>query len=248
MKPSYFLALGLSALASNTWANSWLEAGAEFQDYTNGRANANIEYIAGAWQQDGLTVYGDVTRSDRFEKVDSQFTLGGYIPVTPTGKLHLETKLSPSRNLTPGHVLYAGYYWDAGNGWTFEPSYQVTSFSNLRVERTALVTEKYTGPWRLVYQIANVSLRNENALNHQVRADYFWNDIDRTGIFYAFGDDQEVVENDPSAISTTSVKAYGVTGMQTISGPWLLTYTLSQTKQGNIFTQTGFRLGLRRNF
>ena len=48
MKPSYFLALGLSALASNTWANSWLEAGAEFQDYTNGRANANIEYIAGA--------------------------------------------------------------------------------------------------------------------------------------------------------------------------------------------------------
>ncbi len=248
MKKIVFTALSLSILASNTWANTWLETGVELQHYTNGRANANIEYVAGAWQHNGLTIYGDAIRSDRFETIDSQFTLGGYIPVTASGKLHLETKLSPSRNLTPGHVLYAGYYWDAGNGWTLEPSYQVTSFSNLRVERTALVTEKYTGPWRFAYQIANVTLRDENALNHQLRADYFWNDIDRTGVFYAFGDDQEVVENDPNAISTTPVKAYGVTGMQTISGPWLLTYTLSQTKQGNIFTQTGARLGIRRNF
>lgn len=248
MKNTTVLALGLSVLATNTWATTWLEAGAEFQHYTNGRANANIEYIAGAWEQNGLTVYGDVTRTDRFEKVDSQFTLGGYIPVTPRGKLHLEAKVSPTRNLTPGHVLYAGYYWDAGHGWTLEPSYQVTSFSDLRVERTALVTEKYTGPWRFAYQIANISLRNENALNHQVRADYFWNDVDRTGVFYAFGDDQEIVENDPNAITTTSVKAYGITGMQTISGPWMMTYTLSQTKQGDFFTQTGVRLGLRRHF
>lgn len=244
---SSFLLLGV-ALTSNAYADYWLETGAEFQHYTNGRANANIQYVAGSWSQDELTIYGDVTRSDRFERVDSQFTLGTYLPVTQNGKLHLETRLSPSQNLAPGHVIYAGYYWAAGNGWTFEPSYQVTSFSDLRIHRTALATEKYTGPWRFAYQIANVNLRKDNALNHQVRADYFWNDFDRTGVFYAFGDEQEAAELDPNAVNLTAVKAYGITGMQQLTGPWMLTYTVSQTQQGNIFTQTGARLGVRRSF
>jgi YaiO family outer membrane protein len=248
MKTHYSLVVLSLVLPIDATASYWLESGAEFQHYTNGRANANIQYVAGSWAQNDLTVYGDVTRTDRFERVDSQFTLGSYIPITQNGKLHLEARLSPSQNLLPGHVLYAGYYWAAGHGWTFEPSYQVTSFSDLRIERTALVTEKYTGPWRFAYQLANVSLRNDNALNHQIRADYFWNDVDRTGLFYAFGDEQEAAELDPNAVTLTSVKAYGITGMQRLTDQWMLTYTVSQTQQGDIFTQTGARLGLRRSF
>lgn len=239
------LCLSLSpALAA---AAGWWEVGAEASRFSNDRPSAQIGYAAASWTRDALTVYGEASRVDRFGVVDSQLLLGTYLPVTASGKLHLEARHSPSADVLAQHAFLVGYYQALPGGWTVEPAYQETRFDQLTIRRLGLSTEKYLGAWRLAHQISSVELRGERALNQQIRVDHFHNDIDRIGFYYAFGTDQE--ENEPGGvINKTRVDAYGITGQETLVGPWRLTYTLSQLRQGDSFTETGLRLGIRRQF
>lgn len=228
-------------------AAGWWEVGGEVSRFTNDRPSANISYAAASWSQSDTTVYGEASRVERFGVVDSQFMLGTYLPLTSTGKLRLEGRVSPSPEVLAKNAYLIGYYQALPQGWTVEPTYQETRFDQLTIRRLGWSTEKYVGPWRLAHQIASVELRGERALNQQLRVDHFHSDTDRIGLFYAFGTDQE--ENEPGGIiNKTRVDAYGITGQQTLAGPWRLTYTVSQLRQGDSFTETGVRLGIRRQF
>lgn len=244
-------ALAALALAAPLLARAGsLELSQGLDVLSGGRRAWRATELSGLWTGErGAAAGGAVRELSRFGQDDLDFAAHGQAPVAGL-ILGLEGSASPTwsflprwsaglrveRPFDPGWILSAGlraawYQGDAGSSRPLFPSAGL---------------ERYWGRWRAAATATAVVLDGSWSGSGRLALDLYYGDGGRAGVSAAAGRELESLGG--GRLLRTDVVAAAVLGAHPLGGGWAVTWELSVQRQGELYTRTGGRLGLRRSF
>lgn len=194
------------------------------------------------------TVYGVLRETDRFDLRDTELAVGYYHPFSPSWGGQIEVAASPDHHVLPRSSIFGQLSWIAGDGWIVNGGARLNEYTenNTRVLNGSV--EKYFGAWRAAYALYNGKPEGAgSATAHRVVLDYYYGERSRVGIGATWGREVENV-GPPTGLITSDVRAIGIYGRHWFTPAWAVTWDLGTHEQGELYTRTGGRLGLRYRF
>jgi len=161
-----------------------------------------------------------------------------------------EASASPGHRFAPAfsggaslhRALPSGFVASAGVRWSRYESDTVATKAGVGT----LGIERYWGAFRLGVTGYLGSLHGEWSASNAVAWDFYYRDEDRVGLVVSGG--REIESTGGSEPIVSVVIAAGLAGRHALGGGWALAYQAGVQRQGDFYTRTGARLGLRRQF
>lgn len=238
----------LAMLAAPAWALD-IEGGFTHETLTNGKPDWKSIYLEAAHDfAKRQTLYGLVRETDRFDFRDTELAMGYYHPFTEHITAQIEGSHSPEHNVLPENALFAGASWEMSKGWVASGGVRYNQYTDndSRVLNAGL--ERYFGSYRAFYAIYNGKPQGAPSASAQrLGIDYYYGEASRLGVGLTWGREVENV-GPPTGIITSDVRALSIYGRHWISPAWAVSWEALRHEQGDLYTRTGVRLGLRHHF
>lgn len=238
----------LALVATPVWALE-VEGGFTHESLTNGKPDWKSVYLEAAHDlAKRQTVYGGVRETERFGFRDSEFAAGYYHPFTEHFTAQVEGSHSPEHNVLPENALSAGASWELSKGWIASGGLRYNQYTDndSRVLNAGL--ERYFGSFRAFYAIYNGKPQGAPSASAQrLGLDYYYGDKSRVGIGATWGREVEYV-GPPTGIITSDVRAVSIYGRHWFAPTWAVSWEALHHEQGDLYTRTGIKLGLRHSF
>ena len=238
----------LALVASPAWALE-MEAGFTKESLTNNKPDWNSTYLEAAHDlARRQTVYGLVRETERFDFRDTELAAGYYHPLAEHFTVQVEGSHSGSHNVLPENAAFGGASWEFSKGWLASGGLRYSQYTDndSRVLNAGL--EHYFGNYRVFYGLFNGKPQGAPSASAQrVGVDYYYGETSRIGAGITWGREVEYV-GPPTGIITTDVRALTVYGRHWLTRAWALSWEALRQEQGDLYTRTGIRLGLRHLF
>lgn len=206
--------------------------------------------LAGLWTGvPGAAAGGAVRELSRFGRDDVELAALGQAPVAGF-VLGVEGSASPTWNFLPR--------WSAGlhverafeGGWVTSAGLRAARYQGDVGRSTPLFPsaglERYWGRWRAAAVATAVVLDGSWSGTGRLALDLYYGDGGRAGVAAAAGRELESLGS--GRLLRTDVIGAAVLGAHPLGGRWAVTWELSVQRQGELYTRTGGRLGIRRSF
>jgi len=242
-----------AALIGVFWAGGALalelEGGTSYEHLTNGNAPWKSVYLEGAQSfKPRQTLYGALRDVERFDLRDTQIEAGYYHPFSPRLTAHVEGNASPQHNFLAKSSLLGELAQQLDGGWVASGGYRHNEYTTTSTRILTAGLERYFGSYRAYYTLNNGKPEDTgSATAHRLGLDHYYaNERSRVGLSVTFG--REVENIVPNGIVTSDVRAFGIYGRHWFAPAWAIAWEVGKHQQGDFYTRTGGRLGLRHDF
>ena len=223
-----------------------VEGGGTWQSLSNNYGNWHSLYAEGEFKQGRRSYYGTITSFSRNAVTDPQYLVGTYIPTAQTN-INLEANFSPTHQFEPANEFIGSLDHRLASGWGYFLAYDYRSYTSLDAGVGTLGVDRYFGHYHAAYGFQLVGLSNVDglAVNQKFTfARYYGlDDQNSAGITLAIGQDIENVGlANPAIYHTVEIDLAGRHWFAPHLG---ITWDLFTVRQGQLYTRTGFQLGLR---
>ncbi len=243
----HWLAL-LALAASPAWALD-VEGGFTKENLDHGKPDWKSIYLEAAHDfAKRQTLYGGLRETERFDFRDTEVAAGYYHPLTEHLTAQVETSHSPEHHVLPQNAVFAGASWEIRSGWLVSGGARYNQYTenDSRVLNAGL--ERYVGNWRAFYAIYNGKPQGAASASAQrLGLDYYYGDASRIGAGVTWGREVENV-GPPTGIITSDVRAISIYGRHWFARDWAVSWEALRHEQGDLYTRTGVRIGLRHHF
>lgn len=174
----------------------------------------------------------------------AQAPLGGFV-------LALEGSASPTWSFVPRWSAGARVERALPAGWVASLGGRALRYDG-DVSTTAVLAsaglERYFGRWRAAAVTTAAAVEGEWSASERLALDVFYGEGDRgrAGASVAAGRELEALGG--GRVLRTDVLAAALSGAHPLGARWAVAWELSVQRQGDLYTRTGGRLGLRRRF
>lgn len=194
------------------------------------------------------TLYGLIRETDRFDFRDTEIGAGYYHPVTERLTAQVEASHSPSHNVLPENAVSGGASWEVGPGWAASGGLRYNQYTDNDSRVLSAGLERYFGSYRAFYAVYNGKPQGAPSASAQrLGVDYYYGEKSRIGAGITWGREVEYV-GPPTGIITSDVRAVSVYGRHWFTPSWALSWEALRHEQGDLYTRTGVKLGLRHLF
>lgn len=218
---------------------------------TNGNPSWRETSLRAEWSPErraGIGVTG--SEAERFSLRDWSF--GAYARTGLGERLDLRVEGSgsathhflPSWGAGGGLNLRLGRGFVVGTGGRWARYESAVASVNVFIANAGL--EYYRGPFRLAYTVYGSELDRSWSTSHAVGFDYFYRQGDRIGVVLTIGRELESLGG--GRVLATDVLAAALIGRSGLGAGWSLTYGVEMARQGDLYSRSGGRLGVLREF
>lgn len=206
--------------------------------------------LAGLWTgARGAAAGGAVRELSRFGQDDVELAALGQAPVVGF-VLGVDASASPTWNFLPRWSAGLRAERALGGGWVTAAGLRAARYQGAVGRSTPLFPsaglERYWGPWRAAATATAVVLDGSWSGTGRLALDLYYGDGGRAGVLAAAGRELESLGG--GRLLRTDVIGAAVLGAHPIGGRWAVTWEVSVQRQGELYTRTGGRLGLRLGF
>ena len=224
-----------------------LDAGYGYQHLTNGYSHWANQYLAfkKPFSRDA-GIYGQIERTDRFDKADLGLSGGAYFPI-PKSKWSVtaEGGISPTNNVLARWTGMGQIRRQLPFGFVAGARYRHTEYRDAVTEMGMYTLENYWRKFRTSYTLFQSYLHGSGQVfSHMGQLQYFYGDRNHVGLTGTLG--QELINLGPiRGIQAADVQSLALSGLQMVKPRWGVTYLFILQRQGDLYTRRGFQLGLR---
>jgi YaiO family outer membrane protein len=185
----------------------------------------------------------------RFDRDDVEIAAFGQTPVGGL-VLALEGSASPTSWFLPRWSAALRVERAVVPGWIASAGVRTARYERDLIRSTPLFAsaglERYWGRWRAAATTTAVGLDGAWSGSGRLALDLYYGDGGRVGVSSAAGSEIESVGD--GRLLRSNVLGAAIAGAHPLRGGWAVTWELSSQRQGDLYTRTGGRLGLRRHF
>jgi len=243
------LVLLLLAFVAGPAAALEMEGGFTKENLTNNKPDWKSIYLEAAHDfAKRQTLYGGVRETERFDFRDTELAAGYYHPFTEHLTAQIEGSHSSSHNVLPENSLFTAASWELSKGWVASGGVRYNQYTDNDSRVLNAGIERYFGNYRLFYGIFNGKPQGAPSASAQrLGLDYYYGEKSRIGAGITWGREVEYV-GPPTGIITSDVRAISVYGRHWFTPAWAVSWEALRQEQGDLYTRTGIRLGLRHLF
>jgi len=197
----------------------------------------------------GAAIGAGVRELSRFSRDDvdgavwAQAPLGGFV-------LGVEGSASPTWRFVPRWSAGARVERGLPAGWVASLGVRALRYEGDLARTTATLAsfglECYWGRWRAAATTTAVGVEGAWSGGERLALDLYYGDGGRLGVSVAAGRELESIGG--GQVLRTDVLGAALAGAHPLAVDWAVTWELSAQRQGDLYTRTGGRLGLRRRF
>lgn len=183
--------------------------------------------------------------TERFGQRDGEAFGGAYVPIPGAAAImHFEATLSSTHRVLPRHAYSVEIAQPLARGWVVSAGGKSSRYASADVKAAWIVVEKYLGDFRVAYQ-AQVS-RPEGASwapGHRLTGSWYRGDLTFVTLVGARG--REVENLFPLGLLQSDVRSASIAAGLEMTPRLGLVLDLGWTRQGDLYTRRGARLGTR---
>jgi YaiO family outer membrane protein len=246
-----FAILGLLAAATAA-RGAELELGYGHEFLTRGYADWRVTSLEAAWQPDGPSAgAGLLLRElERFGERDVELGAAGHVPLGRKWDLALAVSGCPTHEFMPLVSGAVQLQYAIGGGFVTTTGFKWSRYETDLVSTGAGIgrfgIERYFGAHRVSWTGYLATVTEAWSASQRVAWDLYYGERDRIGLGFAAGREIESTGSGPPLIKP--VLSAALAGRHWIAADWAITYELGVQRQGDLYTRTGGRIGLRRRF
>jgi len=223
----------------------WLSGGGGADRLSNGAPDWSRQFLRIDWQTAGAAVlFGEISRSERFEESDHSLSAGGVWKVLPewhlgaAGAVTEDARFSPDREVS----VDAARGWTGGWGTAF--GFRQRDYTTGDVSSYWFSGEKYIADYRIAYRLDRSRLSGgDSALTHALGLSWYPTDRRSLGVTFGAGEEIETIGLD--RLLRTSIANVTLTGNETLSARFSLSWWLGTHEQGNFYRRNYAGLAVR---
>lgn len=245
-------ALALLLLAAPPAVRSLqLEASYGREHVSGGRADWQSAAAAASWtREDRARLELGLSGVERFGRRDASALAGAGAPFGTGWSLAAEAAASPSHEVVPALALGLQLGRELGGGAVAAAGFRWSRFlvaaGTVDVGLGSLGVERYWGAWRAGATGYAATVRGAWSASARLALDWFYGEEGRVGVAAAAGRELEVAET--RELLSSRVVAAGLAGLHGLGAGWALVWEAGFQRQGDLYTRSGGRLGIRRRF
>ena len=223
----------------------WFSAGSGADRLSSGAPDWSRQFLHLDWQTAAAgMLFGEISRSERFEETDSSLYVGGAWEVLPEWQLGAALGVTEDPRFLPERELSidATRGWTAGWGTAF--GVRQRDYVTGDVSGYSFTGEKYISDYRIAYRLDHSRQSGaDSALNHALMLTWYPSDKRSVGVTLGAGEEIEVVGLDQ--LLHTSVANVTFTGNEKLSERLSLNWWLGTHEQGDFYRRDYAGLSVR---
>jgi YaiO family outer membrane protein len=236
------------ALAQTEHPHIALEIGGSHENLTKGLPAWSSRYLQLEHRgPEGRVVYGGWRDTERYRLRDSEINGGAYLPVSPTATLQIEAGTSGSHRVLARNYALFGLQLEPAKGWGLFGGWRRSQYDAGNTGVVHLGAERYLGNERFAYTaFAGGPDGTGKAGSHRLQWNHYYGEYNWIGVALAGG--RETEHGGAGAFLTSRVSNLTLAGRHHLARDWSLTWDAARQRQGDLYTRSGLRLGLRHDF
>jgi YaiO family outer membrane protein len=197
------------------------------------------------WSQRQL-VEADVTQTRRFGQDDTEWGLGGAVPLSPSLTASGRLTNSPTHRVLARHSAAAQLQYEFRRAWLLHGGIKHTRFDATDVEQASLMLEHYFGDFSALAGVHAARAFGERTEAYELRATWHYAEGSSAGVIASNGD--EAAQVGPGTIALARVRSLALVGRHAVNPTWTLRWGLHHVRQGSFHTRKGASLGVQAAF
>lgn len=229
-------------------ARNEIEAGFSHEHLTRGLPSWRSRYLLGERHGTGDTLlYGGLRETDRYALIDREVHAGFGLPATPSLRLQIEAGASGTHRILPAHYGAAQFQFQPAAGWTLTGGWRRSAYDLGMTGVVHLGADRYLGNERFSYTLYSGGPDGSGSSpSHRLQWAHYYGERDWAGIAVNAGRETESLGS--AGFLTSRVSGLTLAGRHGLGGDWALVWEAGRVRQGDAYTRSGARLGLRYAF
>jgi YaiO family outer membrane protein len=186
----------------------------------------------------------------RFGERDLDLAAAASTALGERWNLGCEASASPTHAFTPAVTGALAVGWGGWRGFGVAAGAKWSRYATAAGPTDTAVgrlgVERYWGRYRVGWTGYLAAVEGELGGAHRISGDLFYGERGRIGLGLVAG--RELESTGAGAVLATDVVGAALSGRHALRGPWALTWEAGLQRQGDLYTRTGARIGLRRQF
>lgn len=210
-----------------------------------------------AWQErnvlierhraDKQVLYGGLRETERYQLTDSELHLGAYQPLTQRMQLQVEAGASSTHRVLASRYGVLGLQAQPWAGWGVSAGWRRSSYDSGNTGVVNLGVEHYRGAERFAYTLFSGGPDGAGRLpSHRLQWTHYYGERDWLGIAAVSG--RETEHAGSGRFLTSRISSLALGGRHGVGPSTALVWEIGRQRQGELYTRSGVRLGLRHAF
>jgi YaiO family outer membrane protein len=223
----------------------WLSSGFGAERLSNDAPDWSREFVRLDWQaRTGATLFGELSRSERFEAADRALNVGGSWQVLPEWQLGAALGVTEDARFLPERELSVDAMRAWADGWGTTFGFRQRDYASGDVSSYSFTGEKYVADFRIAYRLDRSRLAGgDSALTHALSLTWYGSDRRNLGVTLGAGEEIETIGLD--RLLRTSISNVTFTGNEKLSPRLALNWWLGTHEQGDFYRRSYAGLGVR---
>lgn len=223
----------------------WLSAGSGADRLSNGAPDWSRQFLRLDWETAGsAALFGELSRSERFEERDSSIYVGGVWDALPDWQLGAALAVTEDARFLPERELSFDATRAWTHGWGTALGVRQRDYATGDVRSYSFTGEKYFADYRVAYRLDHSRQSGaDSALTHALTLSWYPNDKRSLGVTLGAGEEIEVIGLDQ--LLRTSVDNVTLTGNEKLSRRLALSWWLGTHEQGDFYARDYAGLSVR---
>lgn len=246
----FLLALAALGVASHSHGEELPQNSVRLSSSAEHLDNGTPDWIEhGANLQLGLgkreTLDLSATQTSRFGLSDDSYGASFTLPITNKVTGTFDASASPSHHVLAQHVMGGEVQYEFAKGWLVHAGAKNSSFDTASVNTGKLSLEHYFGNFSASAAWNPTHAYGRNVNSAELRAAYYYGEHNAVTLIVAGGQEAASI---PGSVLLTDVRSAALTGRHWFSPRWAMTWALTHTRQGDLYSRNGLSLGAQFAF
>jgi|688.fasta_scaffold23058_3 YaiO family outer membrane protein len=191
--------------------------------------------------------HGGWRETERYRQRDDEIHAGAYLPLSSALQLQIEAGASGSHRVLARNHGLLGLQFDPAPGWGLSAGWRRSAYDAGNTRVIHLGAERYLGSERFAWTVfAGGPDGAATTSSHRLQWNHYYGERDWIAIALASG--RETEHGGAGAFLTSRVDNITLSGRHQIGKAWGLVWEAGRQRQGDLYTRSGLRLGLRHEF
>lgn len=223
----------------------WVSLGWSEEQLSNGAPDWGLESVRLDWNTPaGASFYGDLSRTERFDRADSSLSVGGAWAALPEWRLGAgltataDAEFQPTRDLS----IEAQRPWS--DGWGTALQYRRREYPTATVASYSFTGDKYLSDYRLAYRLDYSHLLGAGSSTGHALI-FGWYPTEKRSLGLTLGAGEEIETIGLNQLLRTRVSSATLSGRETLSSRIALRWWLGTHRQGDFYRRRYGGLSVR---
>lgn len=215
---------------------------------TRGLPDWRSQSLVGEWRRsDGHMLYGGWRETERYALRDGELHVGGVLALTAGTRIQAEAGVSDTHRVLARHYASLQLQHDPAPGWALVAGWRRSDYDTGRSRVWSAGVDRYLGAERFGYTLYQGGPEGSGlSPSHRLQWAHYYGERDWVGLTLVSGRETEYISS--GVFRSARVSGTALSGRHALGADWALSWELGSQRQGDFYTRSGFRLGLRRTF